>query len=422
MLFVERYWQHVNHPAITVAIAFRHRRLGRMRVDISVRIMAIALLTGISLPAFAQNDDKREIVVTGRSLKDTENDLKACLARGCPPDQDIKATLAHAENQFVEGDYRNARETLVKSLGRNRKHKGQYPIELSDLLRANGNVAAHLGETNSYRLSVLDMRDTLKGALKADDYRVFGAEIEVADSRLKLGYLEEAKDKYLQIEKQALATNLPYVAAIAKLRELSLRVQLADKENTTFNRKEANDALDAYIARPTPGAEQYRLVAEVLKSRLDRLSGSTETTDKIIARYAALGGTERPLLIHSKPIEMNEAQAARAAAGGSDLNRIGTQVVEDRWADVGFWIGADGRVDQPEILRSKGSTGWTDVVLASIKSRIYAPLKAEKNGSSPGVYAIERFSLTAGYEDARTGTRIRKRSPIAKIERIDLTS
>jgi hypothetical protein len=392
-----------------------------MFMHISGRIIAIALLTGISLPAFAQNDDKREIIVTGRSLKDTENDLKACLARGCPPDEDIKATLAHAENLFVEGDYRIARETLGKSLGRNRRHKGQYPIDVSDLLRANGNVAAHLGEVNSYRLSVLDMRDTLKGALKPDDYRVFGAEIEVADSRLKLGYIEEAKDKYLQIEKQAMAKGLPFVSAIAKLRELSLLVQVADNQKTAFAKKEANDALDAFIANPTEGAEQYRLVAEVLKSRMDRLSGSTETTDKIIARYAALGGTARPMLIYAKPIEMNEAQTARAAAGGSDLNRIGTQVVEDRWVDIGFWIGADGRVDEPEILRSEGSTNWTDVVVKSIKSRIYAPLKAEKDGSSPGVYAVERFSITAGYEDATTGTRIRQRSPVAKIERIDLT-
>lgn len=421
MWFVERYWQQVNRRARGAPIAFWRKRLGSMFMHISGRIIAIALLTGISLPAFAQNDDKREIVVTGRSLKDTENDLKACLARGCPPDEDIKATLAHAENLFVEGDYRNARETLGKSLGRNRQHKGQYPIEVSDLLRANGNVAAHLGEVNSYRLSVLDMRDTLKGALKPDDYRVFGAEIEVADSRLKLGYIEEAKDKYLQIEKQAMAKGLPFVSAIAKLRELSLRVQVADKEKTAFAKKEANEALDSYIANPTPGAEQYRLVAEVLKSRMDRQSGSSDTTDKIIARYAALGGTERPMLIYAKPIEMNEAQTARAAAGGSDLNRIGTQVVEDRWVDIGFWIGADGRIDEPEILRSEGSTDWTDVVVKSIKSRIYAPLKAEKDGSSPGVYAVERFSITAGYEDATTGTRIRKRSPVAKIERIDLT-
>lgn len=385
------------------------------------RIFALGLIIGSSGAAIAQDEEKREIVVTARSLKDTEADLKACLNRKCPPDQDIKATIAHAENQFVEGDYRNARDTLVRSLGRNRKHKSEFPIEVSDLLRANGNVAAHLGESNAYRISVLDMRDTLKSALKPDDYRVFGAEIEVADSRMKLGYLDEASDKYLQIERQAFAKGLPQVAAIAKLRDLSLRVQRAESEKTAFRKKEASDAIDAFLLQPTAGAEQFKIVAEVMKSRMDRNSGNTTTTDALIARYAALGGTDRPVLIHAKPIEMNEAQAARAAAGGSDLNRRGMQVVDKRWVDIGFWISADGKVDEPEIIRQQGNADWTDVVVKSIKSRLYAPLKAEKDGTSPGVYAVERYTLTAQYEDDVTGTRIRQRSPVAKIERIDLT-
>jgi hypothetical protein len=385
------------------------------------QLTAMLLIAGVNSPATANDEAPREIVVTARSLKDTESDLKACLARKCPPDQDIKASLAHAENQFVEGNYRDARSTLVNALGRNRKHKGQYPIEVSDLLRANGNVAAHLGEANVYRLSVLDMRDTLKGALKSNDYRVFGAEIEVADSRMKLGYLDEASDKYLEVEKRALAVGLPQVAAIARLRDLSLRVQRAETEKTEFRKKEALDGIDAFLNAPTGGSEDIKIAAEILKSRLDRASGNSETADRLIARYAALGGTNRPVLLYSTPIKMNEAQAARAMAGGSDLNRIGTQVVENRWVDVGFWIGADGKVDAPEILRNKGDTDWADVVLKAIKTRIYAPLKMEGDDASLGVYAIERYSLTAQYENDVTGTRIRQRSPVARIERTDLT-
>ena len=385
------------------------------------QLTTMLLIAGVNSPATANDEAPREIVVTARSLKDTESDLKACLARKCPPDQDIKASLAHAENQFVEGNYRDARSTLVNALGRNRKHKGQYPIEVSDLLRANGNVAAHLGEANVYRLSVLDMRDTLKGALKSNDYRVFGAEIEVADSRMKLGYLDEASDKYLEVEKRALSVGLPQVAAIARLRDLSLRVQRAETEKTEFRKKEAIDGIDAFLNAPTGGSEDFKIAAEILKSRLDRASGNSETADRLIARYAALGGTNRPVLLYSTPIKMNEAQAARAMAGGSDLNRIGTQVVENRWVDVGFWIGADGKVDAPEILRNKGDTDWADVVLKAIKTRIYAPLKMEGDDASLGVYAIERYSLTAQYENDVTGTRIRQRSPVARIERTDLT-
>ncbi len=385
------------------------------------QLTAVLLIAGVNSPATANDEAQREIVVTARSLKDTESDLKACLARKCPPDQDIKASLAHAENQFVEGNYRDARSTLANALGRNRKHKGNYPIEVSDLLRANGNVAAHLGEANIYRISVLDMRDTLKGALKSNDYRVFGAEIEVADSRMKLGYLDEASDKYLEIEKRALSAGLPQVAAIARLRDLSLRVQRAETEKTAFRKKEALDGIDIFLKAPTGGTEEFKIAAEILRSRLDRASGNTETADKLIARYASMGGTNRPVLLYSSPIKMNEAQAARAMAGGSDLNRIGTQVVENRWVDVGFWIGVDGKVDEPEILRNKGDTDWADVVLKAIKTRIYAPLKMEGDGASLGVYAIERYSLTAQYENDVTGTRIRQRSPVARIERTDLT-
>jgi hypothetical protein len=35
------------------------------------QLTAMLLLTGVSLPAAAQNESKREIVVTARSLKDT---------------------------------------------------------------------------------------------------------------------------------------------------------------------------------------------------------------------------------------------------------------------------------------------------------------------------------------------------------------
>jgi hypothetical protein len=265
------------------------------------------------------------------------------------------------------------------------------------------------------------MRDTLKGALKSNDYSVFGAEIEVADSRMKLGYLEEASDKYLEIEKRALTLGLPQVAAIARLRDLSLRVQRAETERTAFRKKDALESIDLFLDAPTEGSEKFKIVAEVLRSRLERVDGNSETADKLIARYAAMGGTEQPVLLYAMPIRMNEAQAARAMAGGSDLNRIVTNVVENRWVDIGFWIGADGKVDEPEILRNQGSTDWTDVVLKAIKTRIYAPLKAESEDSTPGVYAIERYSLTAQYENDFTGTRIRQRSPVVKIERIDLT-
>ncbi len=351
----------------------------------------------LSSPALALEDEqKREIVVTARSLKDTGDALKKCLEQKCPPDQDIKATLAHAENLFVDGDYKTARATLISSLGRNRKHRGKYAEEVSNLLRANGNIAEHLGEANSYRLSILDMRDTLKSAFPKDDIRVLGAEIEVADSRQRLGYMEEARDKYSAIAAQALAMGKPKVAAIARLRRVSSFIQEAQKAKTNFAIKEAEKEIDAFMTAPPKGAEDFTIVAEILRTRLDRKSGNKESTDNLIKRYVAMGfGAERPMLISANPIENNsDIKATRMAAGGSDLNRVNTAVVEDRWVDLGFWINSEGRVEDVEILRSEGSTDWVAPVLKSLKSRIYTPAKS-KNGTDPGFYAVERYSLTA---------------------------
>ncbi|MEE9434846.1 MAG: hypothetical protein V3V15_11470 [Sphingorhabdus sp.] len=380
-------------------------------------VAACAMLpAATSAQEIAENGD---IVVTGRSLADTEAALKACLDRSCPPDEDIRATLAHAENQFVEGDYKDARGTLLSSLGRNRKHKGGYPVDVSNLLRANANVAEHLGEADSYRLSVLGLRDVLKKGLPEDDFRVLAAELEVADSRQKLGYPDEARRKYEDIEKLALKHGIPRLAAMARVRYLSSLVLRAQSAKTTFNRRRAAKALDAYIAEPTKGAEVYGYVAEILKSRLDRSFGVGDSTEALIKRFTELGGSKRPVLLAANPIEQDQAALTRSLAGGSDLNRMTLENVENRWVDIGFWINPDGKIDDMEVLRSKGTVNWVKPVLKSIRSRIYTPINDKE---SPGFYAVERYSLTANWTKFNTGTRMRKRSPILSIKKLDLSN
>jgi len=51
------------------------------------KLAALFLMAGGNSPAIAKQEIPREIVVTARSIKDTEADLKACLARKCPPDR-----------------------------------------------------------------------------------------------------------------------------------------------------------------------------------------------------------------------------------------------------------------------------------------------------------------------------------------------
>jgi hypothetical protein len=381
--------------------------------------MLCALLASTSVQAFAADNSDREIIVVGQSLKDTEKAWQDCIARGCPPDEEIRVALAHAENQFITGDYRDARSTLNKTVGRNRKHGENYPIEVSDLFRASSRIAEHLGEGDLFRLSVLDMRDTLRESLPENDARVMVAQIEVGDSRSKLGYPKEAIRVYENVAEKALAAGHNRVATYANLRKLMLEYVLASDTDAKSDMKKAITGLRQIADKPLAGAEDFGMVAEVTLARIDREGGKNESTAAIVKRYAEKGGVSRPILLSSQPIKMPD-QKGLDQKGGNVLT-MSQGNVEDRWIDVGFWVNANGLPGDIEVLRSSGDTKWAKLVSDSIASRIYAPLKAVEGETAPGFYMVERYTMTARYMDEVTGTRIRQRSPETRIERIDIT-
>ena len=388
----------------------------------------------------ADADKKREIVVDGKSIAGTEADLRACIARACPPDEEIRAALAHAENQFIDGEYRDAKSTLYKTVGRNRKFGNDYPIEVSDLFRARSRVAEHLGEGDDFRLAVLDMRDTLRANLPENDARAMVAQIEVGKSRSKLGYPREALRIFADIAEKAEAAGHHRVAAYAKLRQYLIEYDMAVAGNAVGEGQRALAGLRTLADLSRPGTEDLAMVAEVTLARLDRRSGSQDSTAAIIKRFAENGGVARPLLLTSEPVKLPPGRNLRsgtenlggrivdkgfkgAAVFGSTTLPMLPGVAEDRWIDVGFWINPNGLVSEIEILRSSGEIYWAKWVADSIKSRIYAPLSMKGRDASPGFYMVERYSYTARYlgRDATTGSRIATRSPNARIERLDIT-
>jgi hypothetical protein len=380
-------------------------------------LILAGLLVSTALPAFAEETKDREIIVIGQSLKETEKAWQDCIARGCPPNEEIRAALAHAENQFITGDYRDAKSTLSKTVGRNRKHGDDFPIEVSDLFRANSRIAEHLGEGDVFRLSVLDMRDTLRDSLPEGDARVMVAQIEVGDSRAKLGYPKEAVRIYEDVAKKADAAGHPRVSAYADLRRLLLEYVMASDTDSVGEKKKAIAGLRELSDKPRTGAEDFALVAEVTLARIDRKEGKGESTAAIVKRFADKGGANRPILLSVEPIKLPDG---RGLESGNVLS-LGQGNLEDRWIDVGFWVNANGLPSDVEILRSSGPTQWTKLVTDSINSRIYAPLKTTDSDTAPGFYMVERYSFTARYMDEVTGTRIRQRSPVPRIERIDIT-
>lgn len=387
-----------------------------------MRRAAFSLTALAAALAFAAPVQAQEIVVTGKSLKQTEADLKACLERKCPPDEDIKATLAHAENLFVSGDYKNSRATLKDSIGRNKKHGEAFPVPVSDLLRANGRIAEQMGEARDFQLSVLDMRDTLKKGFGENDFRTLVAQIEVGDSRAKLGFSNEAERIYKDVEKRALAAGQPRVASFSRLRQALLWRGQYDQNPSAFNLKNVNERLDELIERPLAESSDFTLAAEVIKAKVDRKAGAAGSTDALIKRFAERGGATRPILLFAEPLVRTDLQKGLPddQPGLNTLNRLTALQARNQWADVGFWIDANGRVTDIEALRTSGDKSWLKPVLANIAKRVYAPLKKD-GGTAPGFYMIERYTLTARFEDGNTGTRMRRREATPRIERIDLT-
>lgn len=391
-----------------------------MKAALRIDLLNAGLIAAFAaLPAAAQDSSlgsgDQTIVVTGRPLEESRRALAECLARKCPPNEDVDATLAHAENLFVAGDYKAARQATLASIARNRRHAAAYPVAVADLYRANGRIAAHLGEGHSYELSTNAVARSLKAGIPDGDIRVIGAELEKAGMYASLGRTERARQIYTQMQREAHRLGRDDIAAHIRLRSAWLH-QLEGDE--VF----ARAALKEIAADRTPAARMARATALVLLARLDRKRGEPVAADALAGELRGLGGNQ-PVLLFSPPVDKPTNAAAdrptniAKAMTDSGLRRMPMQRFEKQWIDVGFRIGPEGRVGDVEMLRSQGSTGWAKPVLQAIAGRIYSPV-----GGSEGHYRVERYSLTSLWDYAATGSRRRQRSPQARIEMLDLTA
>lgn len=383
--------------------------------------LAALAATIIALPVAAQDEaSTSEIVVTGKSLAETERALEECLARDCPPLEDMQLSLEHAENQFLAGVYRDSSKTLRASIRRNKQYDETLPLPVSGLQRAYARVSEHLGEAQDYRLATLDMRDTLADGLGEDHWRTLVAQITVGDSRAKLGVPDDAERIYRRVERRAIELGQPRVAMYARMRQALLDLSRYDATKLDHWQDDAIEKLNDIRENPLPGGEEFVLMAEVMLAKLDRKDGSADSTEALIKRFAERGGVDRPVLLASEPLYTNEdldREAQRASTATARLSTLSRN--EPQWADIGFWIDPDGRVTDIEILRSQGDTEWLKQVQRHLDSRRYAPISADS--AIPGFYMIERYTVTARFADQTTGTRLRKREPVMRIERLDIT-
>jgi hypothetical protein len=381
-----------------------------------------------------------DIVVTG-GIADASSELQACLARNCTPNEDIDATLKLAETQLMAGKYRDARTTLLRSLGRNKEHARAYPIPVSDLYRANGKVAAHLGFDKDYYASTWGIYRTLKNGLPSSDHRRFTSMMEVAEMMYRTRGHERARLYYDSIADDARSAGRPDIAALAELRSAIRHLPPGSSMQMREIRRVAS--LDGKTMRAPV------LEAKMAMARIAYQKGDEAEAQKIQNEIAQLN-VRRPMLIYSPPYEMvqremdsgsdfafpfkpgvgevptppgadvglqNRGAVTRnlALAQWSQLKRVSGNF-DDMWVDVGFRIDPQGRVTDAKIVRSKGDLFWTKLLMTSIALRRYTAGRP----NDPMSTRLERYTYTSGYE-VQTGSRGTLRSPKARVEYVDLS-
>lgn len=398
----------------------------------------------LALLVAAAQSSAQPITVIGKRLPDLKAELAQCIARRCSTDEDIDASLAVAEAQLIDGDYRGARHTLLSSLGRNKHAAKQYPIPVSDLYRANGRVAAHLGYDDDYYRSTWGIYRTLKEGLPDEKYRQYSALMEVAEMTGRTRGHERARLYYERIADSARRDNRPDIAAMAELRRVLRHFPPYARE----------DAVRKILARTDPKLRAPILEGKLALARMAYDAKDDAKGDAIVAELASLS-IRKPILVYAPPYDLGLSQADNAeqaridrsaltgptAIGGPDggggtgtgsslqgnpgrsftgagtfSSRRVALNVEDMWIDVGFTISPTGRVGNVEVLRSKGSQNWARPLLKSIAGRRYTPAVA----GSPASSRRERYTFTSGFEPG-AGTKAKTHSPNARVEYFDLT-
>ena len=351
-----------------------------------------------------------DIIVVARNVAGAKRALDACIARQCPPNEEIKAALVYATRQFLAGDYASSRQTLLETRHRTAKFDAKYPMEVSDLHRAL-NSLANLGDRpDSARLSALDATDALKAGLSPDDPLILLQRLDTAGQFAKEGRIIAARQILDDVASKAHKKGYYGVEAQALFRGAALYAALA---NANPDYQGTAKLWRNRIAKRTESEfAEYREALGLLDTQIAALNAKPRDRERIVANAKPVTGDEVVLL--SEP-------EARFTASENGLNGKDGGNTDPEWADVAFWVRADGSVADVDVVgRSKSPPGsWLARKLKAVAGRRYAPLKGTTD--SRGVYKVERYSMVYPLGTA-TGGRMPIRSGRGQLETTDITA
>ena len=341
-----------------------------------------------------------DVVVIGRRA---EEDLAGCLARSCPPAEEVEASLQAPVEQFVGRRYRDARRTLQQAIRRNRDHAAEMPGPVSSLYATLATVAEHEGDPKLWLVSARNNVLVLRQHLGAGDSATLAQELVFADTMIGLNQRPSAEAIYRRVQQTAAQNGQLKLAGGAAFRRAWLEL-MARRD------KEAIRLADEAVA--IAGADNRLMIElrDILQMRIALRRGDEGAVDALAERLRQ-SATEQPRLLFAPPIE--DINADQLPIEKNPAHDSGIRI-----ADVGYWIRPDGRTAEAEVLGASGLGQWKTGILQHISRRRYAALAVEPG--DPGIYHIDRFTVR-GTIGIPTGSRIPMRMGNLTVHIIDLT-
>ncbi len=351
------------------------------------------------------------VTVTGRSLRSTAASLEECLARHCPPGEDIAASMEHAENQLIAGEVEGARTTLIKSRSRNKRYAESLPREVSGLLQFDADVASLLGLADYGRIATFDSVDALKAGLPSDDPAISLKRLEVADVFLRQGKYSTAVHMYDAVANRAEESGWPQVQGAAMLRSLRFYAMAA-----SVNPAYASESRSRYVAlakMTDPAVKPMQDAALVTLARLQLLSKKNADVNGIMEKLANVK-VSTPVLVYSPLVDLGKASSA-------EMVYATPSTAKDQWVDFNYRISPQGTVE--DIAVAARAPHVDDRLVATMKKSVVGRryVSLDLPGGSDGMWRRERLMVVADVVPV-TGSRMNFKAGRPKLMSMDLTA
>ncbi|APX66949.1 hypothetical protein V3I01_12620 [Sphingomonas sp. gentR] len=368
--------------------------------------MAAAMLLQVAQPV----GDTADIIVRGQRA---DRALANCLKRGCNVPDDVRLTMALAEAQFGQGQYRIARATLAQGIERTKAETAVYPRQISALYEATATINRHIGDMEGYRSAVIGQTRLLRENVDENDLQRRMLPLTLGDSWMDRGQWRQALTLYSDAQRQYVRAGDARLASLAGLRRVS--VMLA-RDDVAGARRALSEISEASVSQDSVVAP----IRAVLAARIAKASGHDGEVDRLVETLRT-DVSQPPIVAQEAPLKDDARNAPDETRRMADLsvNRSGAGGGEPiQWVDVSYMVQPDGRVTDAEILRGNGDRGWAAPYVAQIASRRYLPITL--TDGRPGLYRLERLTRRARLI-VPTGSFIKQAVGQVSVERQDLT-